>query len=735
MTTQTKPAKKIVPYKVVNVGTFSNKSDKGTSTQILQKNVEATNSIGRTLNGLLGVMSEFVKAQQAAFAQEKANAKQRQGRMTSVKSVGGPDSKKSKGSGVLGYIATAAIGFWQALGNMFGDLFRLFVLLPVMKWLSDESNREKLIKSIETVSNVLKNIFNFLKDNVLDGLEGLATMMDGDKSWDKRVGGFLKFMLNAAGVFILFRWITNPFKIIKDFVGVFKMFRSFLRMSIRMVRSRAGKLGIALTALGLAAAEYMTPDDFALKPSAIAATVADAAGFEGEDRSNLSKALSELPEDPPAPKAEGDTTGTTPKREKGGLVPFMMGGGLISGPDSGYPVSLTGRGIDFIGHGTELVLPRESGGFVVPLDNKATRRDPTLTNRRFADATRLGFGRESGGKIPEFESGGFFQNAWNGITSAFKRPTQNTSSEKTKAGPAAVEPSNPFSNLPAVQAVGRMLLGKGFTVAEHPNFRKNAHTGSGPNPSGYEPGGGAPVGGHSSNSLHYKGLAIDVTDWRPGDWKGRTGQLAADLFRNRNKLKLSQIIYDGWGSWFHPEANYTPGAYGGHDTHLHLGFLAGKADADASVDGAGGGTTPGVTGTTPGSTSTGAAQTAPSRPPWVPSAITEPPVDMDALTASMSSSLSASSFSNHGIIQETASVRAARESAKANAAGEVRAQLQSVQQASNAAAKKAEALSAANTGGGQKVHVPLDGGGGGKNSSHVYIGYYAPKFGLFSGRS
>ena len=742
MTTQTKPAKKIVPYKVVNVGTIINKTDdkdKGKNSQalILQKNVEATNSIGNTLNGLLGVVGEFVKAQRDAFAQEKANYAQMQSRKTSVKSIGGPDSNKSKGSGVLGYIATAAIGFWQALGNMFGDLFRLFVLLPVMKWLSDESNREKLIKAIETVSNVMKNIFNFLKDNVLDGLEGLAAMMDGDKSWDKRVGGFLKFMLNAAGVFILFRWITNPFKIIKDFVGVFKMFRSFLRMSIRMVRSRAGKLGIALTALGLAAAEYMTPDDFALKPSAIAATVADAAGFEGDDRSNLSKALSELPDDPP-PKAEPEATGSEPQREKGGLVPFMMGGGLITGPDSGYPVSLTGRGIDFIGHGTELVLPRESGGFVVPLDNKATRRDPSLTNRRFADATRLGFGRESGGKIPEFESGGFFQNAWKGVTGMFKRPQQSTASEKTKAGPAAVEPSNPYSNLPAVQAVGRMLLGKGFTVAEHPNFRKNAHTGTGPNPSGYEPGGGAPVGGHSGNSLHYKGLAIDVTDWRPGDWKGRTGQLAADLFRNRNKLKLSQIIYDGWGSWFHPEANYTPGPYGGHDTHLHLGFLAGKADADASVNGAGGGTTPGATGTTPGQT--GGQQTAgglssPSRPPWVPSAITEPPVDMDALTASMSSSISASSFSNHGIIQETASVRAARESAKANAAGEVRAQLQSAQQASNAAAKKAEALSAANTGGGQKVHVPLNSGGGGKNSSHVYIGYYAPKFGLFAGRN
>ena len=129
MTTQTKPAKKIVPYKVVNVGTIANRTDdkdkgKNSQTAILQKNVEATNSIGKTLNGMLGVMSEFVKAQQEAFAQEKANAEQRRARMTSVKSVGGPDSKKKSGSGVIGFVATAALSFWEALGNLLGDLLR-----------------------------------------------------------------------------------------------------------------------------------------------------------------------------------------------------------------------------------------------------------------------------------------------------------------------------------------------------------------------------------------------------------------------------------------------------------------------------------------------------------------------------------------------------------------------------------------------------------------------------------
>ena len=143
-----------------------------------------------------------------------------------------------------------------------------------------------------------------------------------------------------------------------------------------------------------------------------------------------------------------------------------------------------------------------------------------------------------------------------------------------------------------------------------------------------------------------------------------------------------------WPSVFHPEASYTPGAYGGHGTHLHLGFLAGKADADATV----GATSPGVTGdTSTGVTPAQSQLESPSKPPWVPSPVTTSPVDMDALTSSMSSSFAASSFANHGIIDETSSVRAARESAKATAAAEVNAQLQLMQQASAAAAKKAKA--------------------------------------------
>ena len=126
-----------------------------------------------------------------------------------------------------------------------------------------------------------------------------------------------------------------------------------------------------------------------------------------------------------------------PELSKGGFIPRrtiapmkfpeFSKGGWITGPQSGYPVSLDGKGVDFIGHGTEYVAKRSAGGFVIPVDTPHTRRDPGLTSRRAAQAQRAGFklpGRSAGGKINakptynvsipktyrfrEYSQGGFF---------------------------------------------------------------------------------------------------------------------------------------------------------------------------------------------------------------------------------------------------------------------------------------------------------------------------------------
>jgi hypothetical protein len=94
--------------------------------------------------------------------------------------------------------------------------------------------------------------------------------------------------------------------------------------------------------------------------------------------------------------------------------------------------------------------------------------------------------------------------------------------------------------------IGKRLQGAGLRVREHPAF------------------GG--VGGHSQGSLHYKGLALDLTDWQdPGEseksWKPRKAFLGQ---------QFAQIL-GGQGQIFHPGNDPK-----GHGTHIHFGLPSGK---------------------------------------------------------------------------------------------------------------------------------------------------------------
>ena len=99
----------------------------------------------------------------------------------------------------------------------------------------------------------------------------------------------------------------------------------------------------------------------------------------------------------PAPQIKDSKTEKTETKSdgfdfaKGGL---FKSGGWISGPQSGYPVSLDGgRSTSFIGHGTEWVGSKmaSGGAFVVPFDTPATRQRPGLTKTRLGEAKRQGY--------------------------------------------------------------------------------------------------------------------------------------------------------------------------------------------------------------------------------------------------------------------------------------------------------------------------------------------------------
>ena len=99
------------------------------------------------------------------------------------------------------------------------------------------------------------------------------------------------------------------------------------------------------------------------------------------------------------------------------VLPQKSDGGWISGPQSGYPVSLDGgKSISFIGHGTEYVAQRSSGGFVIPFNTPHTKRDPGLTGRRMQQASAAGY------KVPKFSKGGIVPFDFGGSKSSLTSP-------------------------------------------------------------------------------------------------------------------------------------------------------------------------------------------------------------------------------------------------------------------------------------------------------------------------
>jgi hypothetical protein len=138
----------------------------------------------------------------------------------------------------------------------------------------------------------------------------------------------------------------------------------------------------------------------------------------GEGETSVTGILSKILD---AIKKMHEQNGQTPSRAIGGSVPGAARGGWISGPMSGYPVSLDGgANTHFIGHGTEWVgFKRASGGgvgsaFVIPYNTPATVRTPSLTSMRMNQARAGGYAlpRAAGGSVytslNKFATGGTF---------------------------------------------------------------------------------------------------------------------------------------------------------------------------------------------------------------------------------------------------------------------------------------------------------------------------------------
>ena len=121
--------------------------------------------------------------------------------------------------------------------------------------------------------------------------------------------------------------------------------------------------------------------------------------------------------------------------------------------------------------------------------------------------------------------------------------------------------------------IGKDLISKGFSVAEHPDFTKTPTASGGT----YTPGEGTVSNVHKGRG-HYEGRAIDVTNWRGGDPEYKQAYLPVLNSLEKNP-KIKMLIHDTWG-FYKDGKKYGPGSHD-HPEHMHIevkdkGGLIGK---------------------------------------------------------------------------------------------------------------------------------------------------------------
>lgn len=357
------------------------------------RNTEAINNIGDVLNGFMKGLANLQNIELEKLEDQKKNR-------TKFKAEYNTTKRNKNVLGTLAGIAKGVGSFWDGILNLLGSLFKFFVVLPALKWLADPKNREKVVGILEGIAKVAKFIFDWAKFGVVNTIEGLYKLLSDDTSWWDKLVGFGQAFVGLGAIFLGLRWLKNPFRIITDLFNVLSSFRKNLLRSKSALRRRKGGIpgtggggkrgflkGALLVGGGMLAGA-------AINQSMQGQDGQDGADGKDADPETMKKMIDQkFAEYEVEQKSQGGKVKNLPQRSQGGF---------ISGPQSGYKVSLDGgRSTSFIGHGTEYVARKANGGaFVVPLNTPGTKTQPHLTETRTHEARRLGY------KVPGFAQGG-----------------------------------------------------------------------------------------------------------------------------------------------------------------------------------------------------------------------------------------------------------------------------------------------------------------------------------------
>lgn len=381
-----------------------------------QAQLTALNRIGTTLNsiqgslkGILDIETRKLKAAQKARTKDSFTAK-----YTIAKGL--------RADGYRGAFRGLKAGsFWKGLLGILGGLLKFLIIKPILEYLADPKNQQKIKDTLETFKKVFVWIYNFTRGRIVGIVDGLYDFFNEENSWQDRLGGFMRGFGNLGVLLLGLRWLSNPLRIITDLRSVLTFFYNNLLGAKKRLGGVPGTARRGVTAGGVvkggvAVAAFGTAAAFGIGKWLEWQEQQNVKGDEvDENQQNaiegLSSSVEQLVEEFEKGYLDAIDPAGAEERSKGGRVRRRkrgQSGGYISGPQSGYPVSLNGRGIDFIGHGTEYVAQKPGGdAYVVPLDTPHTRRDPKLTNKRIAQAMGKGYQFSEGGQVLKKPQGGW----------------------------------------------------------------------------------------------------------------------------------------------------------------------------------------------------------------------------------------------------------------------------------------------------------------------------------------
>ena len=388
-------------YKFVSPAKAAAGAEDAGMAKLAGQTIQAINNLGSVVNSIAGLANDLRSIQLANLTELKKKK---------IFKAKFEKPEKGKFTGFVNdFVGRGAPKFWEALLNMFSGLLKLMIIRPILKWLADPKNQEKIEKTLKTLDTVFRFLKAFVGTNVTRILDGLYDLLRDDATLWQRIGGFVKAMVAMGALLAPLMILRNPRGTIILLRNSLKLFHTGLikfHKGLKMRKlGRIGKIATVATAIGgtayVAKKTFDYGQDIAdrMEPSAYGPGRGDrtlmefSGSFSMDDiKGGGQHVIGEMVDR--IGNLERAYGGLVPKEEYYRHLPQRATGGWINGPDSGYPVSLGRKGgqADFIGHGLEYVSKNNKGeDFVIPINNFATRAVPGLVSANMRMAHAQGF--------------------------------------------------------------------------------------------------------------------------------------------------------------------------------------------------------------------------------------------------------------------------------------------------------------------------------------------------------